>query len=249
MVPGREVNNRIDGQLITDKRAWGHQRGDLLIFQHRRVDIKSKVEGIKSYTIGPSAVLARASITRRRSAHLGTCIRYAVTFVSAVRIIRPRPPLNRLRAPRKSKKYVRPSGALRDPLAVADAWRIRVIRLSKELLGGGWPLAALVDLLVQQAGVGELRLLRPALSARDQGAVAMVNPPHQPDRLGFSYIGLPLDRLMLVRGATTADALWSVEQSSVPARAVLLSSGRSMLKIRRCVDCTPLPSPQNHFSS
>ncbi len=35
--------------------------------------------------------------------------------------------------------------------------------LSKELPRGGWPLAALVDLLVQQAGVGELRLLRRAL--------------------------------------------------------------------------------------
>lgn len=84
--------------------------------------------------------------------------------------------------------------------------------LSKELPGGGWPLAALVDLLVQQAGVGELRLLRPALSARDQGAIALVNPPQQPDGSGLDYIGLPLDRLMLVIGATTADALWSVEQ-------------------------------------
>ncbi|MEI5999796.1 translesion DNA synthesis-associated protein ImuA [Paraburkholderia bengalensis] len=84
--------------------------------------------------------------------------------------------------------------------------------LSKELPGGGWPLAALVDLLVQQPGVGELRLLRPALSASAVGAVALVNPPHQPDGLGLAYIGLPLDRLMLVKGTTTADALWSVEQ-------------------------------------
>jgi hypothetical protein len=84
--------------------------------------------------------------------------------------------------------------------------------LSKELPGGGWPLAALVDLLVQQPGVGELRLLRPALSASAQGAIALVNPPHQPDGLGLAYIGLPLDRLMLVKGQTTADALWSVEQ-------------------------------------
>jgi len=37
--------------------------------------------------------------------------------------------------------------------------------LSAELPGGGWPVGALVDLLVQQPGVGELRLLRPALSA------------------------------------------------------------------------------------
>src|ERR1700751_1297436 len=43
--------------------------------------------------------------------------------------------------------------------------------LSRELPGGGWPLAALVDLLVQQPGIGELRLLRPALSAGDGGAI------------------------------------------------------------------------------
>lgn len=34
---------------------------------------------------------------------------------------------------------------------------------SEELPGGGWPVGALVDLLVQQAGVGEMRFLRPAL--------------------------------------------------------------------------------------
>jgi hypothetical protein len=84
--------------------------------------------------------------------------------------------------------------------------------LSKELPGGGWPLAALADVLVQQSGVGELRLLRPALGASAVGAIALVNPPYQPDGLGLAYIGLPLDRLMLVKGPTTADALWSVEQ-------------------------------------
>ena len=39
--------------------------------------------------------------------------------------------------------------------------------MSEELPGGGWPIGALVDLLIQQAGVGEMRLLRPALSASD----------------------------------------------------------------------------------
>ena len=34
--------------------------------------------------------------------------------------------------------------------------------LSAELPGSGWPVGALIDLLVQQAGVGEMRLLRPA---------------------------------------------------------------------------------------
>ncbi len=46
--------------------------------------------------------------------------------------------------------------------------------LSAELPGGGWPVGALIDLMVQQAGVGELRLLRPALSDSGNRPVAFV---------------------------------------------------------------------------
>ncbi|MGF6610463.1 protein ImuA [Paraburkholderia sp. WSM4175] len=84
--------------------------------------------------------------------------------------------------------------------------------LSAELPGGGWPVGALVDLLVQQAGVGELRLLRPALSAAGHRPVAFVQPPHTPDGLGLSYIGLSLDQVLRVKTPKTADALWSAEQ-------------------------------------
>jgi len=66
--------------------------------------------------------------------------------------------------------------------------------------------------LVQQAGVGELRLLRPALSAAGNRPVAFVQPPHTPDGLGLSYIGLSIDRILRVNAKTTADALWSAEQ-------------------------------------
>ena len=84
--------------------------------------------------------------------------------------------------------------------------------LSEELPGGGWPVGALVDLLVQQAGVGEMRLLRPALSTLGKRPVAMVQPPHVPNGLGLEYIGLPPDQLLQVRTSKTADALWSAEQ-------------------------------------
>ncbi|WP_233850164.1 translesion DNA synthesis-associated protein ImuA [Paraburkholderia sp. HD33-4] len=84
--------------------------------------------------------------------------------------------------------------------------------LSAELPGGGWPLGALVDLLVQQAGVGELRLLQPALSAVGERPVAFVQPPHTPDGLGLSYIGLSLQQVLRINAPKTADALWSAEQ-------------------------------------
>ncbi|WP_228937911.1 translesion DNA synthesis-associated protein ImuA [Paraburkholderia saeva] len=84
--------------------------------------------------------------------------------------------------------------------------------LSAELPGGGWPVGALVDLLVQQAGVGELRLLRPALSAVDARPIAFVQPPHTLDGLGLNHIGLSLEQILRVNTQKTADALWSAEQ-------------------------------------
>src|ERR1700737_1651837 len=84
--------------------------------------------------------------------------------------------------------------------------------LSAELPGGGWPVGALVDLLVQQPGVGEIRLLKPALAALGRRPIALVQPPHIPNALALAYLGIPLDRLMLLRAPKTADALWSTEQ-------------------------------------
>ena len=84
--------------------------------------------------------------------------------------------------------------------------------LSTELPGGGWPIGALVDLLVQTPGVGEMRLLRPALSSLGELPIALVQPPHIPDGLGLNYIGLPLDRLLQIKASKSADAFWSAEQ-------------------------------------
>jgi protein ImuA len=84
--------------------------------------------------------------------------------------------------------------------------------LSTELPGGGWPVGALIDLLVQQVGVGEMRLLQPALGALAGRPIALVQPPHIPHTLGLRYIGLSLDRLLQIKTSNTSDALWSAEQ-------------------------------------
>ena len=84
--------------------------------------------------------------------------------------------------------------------------------LSAELPGGGWPLGGLIDLLVQQAGIGEMRLLQPALSLLGARPIALVQPPHVPHGLGLGYIGLPLDQLLHIRAPRPADSLWSAEQ-------------------------------------
>lgn len=83
--------------------------------------------------------------------------------------------------------------------------------LGAQMPGGGWPLGALVELLVQQGGVGEMRLLAPALSPLKR-PIALIQPPHVPNALGFSYIGMQPERLIHLNTPKTADALWSAEQ-------------------------------------
>ena len=84
--------------------------------------------------------------------------------------------------------------------------------LSAQLPGGGWPVGTLVDLLVQQAGIGEIRLLRPALAKVAQRRVVMVAPPHAPQGLALAALGLDPGQLVWVRGSRNADALWAAEQ-------------------------------------
>lgn len=84
--------------------------------------------------------------------------------------------------------------------------------LSAELPGGGWPAGALIELLVSQSGVGEIRLLRPALISVSKRPIALLAPPQTPNALGWRYLGLPPDKLLLLNARKTADALWSAEQ-------------------------------------
>src|SRR5690606_23593794 len=53
--------------------------------------------------------------------------------------------------------------------------------LSAQLPGGGWPAGALIELLLPHAGIGEIRLLQPALAQLDRDhPIALVQPPHMP---------------------------------------------------------------------
>src|SRR3546814_8292766 len=53
---------------------------------------------------------------------------------------------------------------------------------SSDLLPGqGWPLGSLIELLPSQPGIGEIRLLQPALaSLGSERSVALVRPPYEP---------------------------------------------------------------------
>jgi protein ImuA len=84
--------------------------------------------------------------------------------------------------------------------------------LSAQLPGGGWPTGSLVDLLPQQAGIGELRLLRPALVSVARRRIVLLQPPHPPQALALAALGLAPSQLLWIRSARNADALWAAEQ-------------------------------------
>ena len=92
------------------------------------------------------------------------------------------------------------------------------------LPGGGWPPAALSEILLPADGVGELRLVWPALArlTRDDGVVAVVAPPYRPYAPAWQSAGLRYEALQVV-DANPRDALWAAEQClrSGACRAVL----------------------------
>jgi len=107
-------------------------------------------------------------------------------------------------------------------------------RLDRCLPGGGWPPAALTEILTAQYGIGELRLLMPALAklsaaethtdATEPGWIAWVAPPFQPYAPALQQCGINLSRLLIVRPKDDSELLWSAEQalSSGTCAAVLL---------------------------
>lgn len=83
------------------------------------------------------------------------------------------------------------------------------------LPGGGWPRAALTELLVRQTGVGELSLLVPTLSrlSKQDTWIAFVSPPHLLYAPALAAAGVDLSRLLLIRAEQGADRLWAMEQA------------------------------------
>jgi len=84
--------------------------------------------------------------------------------------------------------------------------------LSNQLVGGGWPTGSLIELLVQQPGIGEMRLLAPALRQVAERKIVMIQPPHPPQTIALAAMGIRPENTMWIKSSATADALWSAEQ-------------------------------------
>lgn len=78
---------------------------------------------------------------------------------------------------------------------------------------GGWPPAALTEILIPANGSGELRLLWPTLARlADSGErIVLVAPPHVPYPQAWQAAGVDLRQLSVIE-ASERDALWAVEQ-------------------------------------
>jgi protein ImuA len=92
-------------------------------------------------------------------------------------------------------------------------------RLDERLPGGGWPLSSLVEILVPAAGVGEIRLLIPALRALSAARpdaprwIAWLGPPHLPYAPALADAGLDPARTLVIRPRAGLDLLWAMEQA------------------------------------
>lgn len=86
--------------------------------------------------------------------------------------------------------------------------------LDRELPGGGWPKAALTELLADTEGIGELQLLWPALKRLAQAGewVALVAPPHIPYAPAFAGRGIDPTRVIVVEAAEDRQRWWAAEQ-------------------------------------
>ncbi|MFO2463051.1 translesion DNA synthesis-associated protein ImuA [Pseudomonas sp. 15FMM2] len=85
--------------------------------------------------------------------------------------------------------------------------------LDAVLPSGGWPEAALSEILINQEGVGELQLVWPTLARLSTAGerIVLVAPPYIPYPHAWTNAGVDLRQLVLVQ-ANDRDALWAVEQ-------------------------------------
>lgn len=114
-------------------------------------------------------------------------------------------------------------------------------RLDDRLPGGGWPLDTLIELLVPSCGVGEIKLLVPALRELGKGDpgprrwIVWVGPPHLPYAPALASAGIDPGRMLVVRprgqspsqspmGTVPCPTLWAMEQA-LRSRACAVALG------------------------
>ncbi|MGC2030507.1 MAG: translesion DNA synthesis-associated protein ImuA [Steroidobacteraceae bacterium] len=153
----------------------------------------------------------------------------------------------------------RQPSALADILADARVWRLKdasaaptrpvwstgCSSLDARLPGGGWPTASLIEVLLDDIGLGEVQLFLPALvecqrRVSEGGGEApwlvWIAPPHEPYAPALAQQGIELERFLVVQPAGATEALWAAEQalgSGVCAAVFLWLKGTDDRWLRR----------------
>ena len=91
-------------------------------------------------------------------------------------------------------------------------------RLDAELPGGGWPRRVLSELLLPHPGIGEIRLLAPALvDTQRAGRLVMVfDPPAALSAAALAALGVAVEELLIVSTQARMpgnDSVWALEQA------------------------------------
>lgn len=87
--------------------------------------------------------------------------------------------------------------------------------LDRVLPGGGWPTHAVTEIRVSDWGIGELRLLLPAMQVlnREGRWLIWVSPPFEPYAPALCRNGLDLHRVLVVdTGGSDTDLWWVIEK-------------------------------------
>src|SRR3989440_5853991 len=90
--------------------------------------------------------------------------------------------------------------------------------LDAELPGGGWPAGALTEILLAHEGIGELRLLGPALAGLSRRGLRLVwiAPPHLPYAPALAAAGNQTPNPLISRTAPPQKKPRATQQAPAP---------------------------------
>lgn len=85
-------------------------------------------------------------------------------------------------------------------------------KLDQCLPGGGWPLGAIIEILHDGPGCGELSLVAPALALQNTSQpIVLLKPPAIPNALAWHQWNIPLQRLWWIQPTKQGDLGWCAE--------------------------------------
>jgi hypothetical protein len=80
----------------------------------------------------------------------------------------------------------------------------------------GWPRASVTELLHPHSGIGELRLLAPALASLSQQQkrwIAWIGSPYIPYAPALIQAGINIKAILIIKPTSIAEQLWAIEKS------------------------------------